>query len=47
MHGSKQSSGMVESRGGEADGVPRLKGFLSPVHSFLSLGCVSAEPELQ
>ncbi len=47
MHHSKESSGMVKSRGGEAEGAPGLKGLLNPVNGFFPFGRVRAEPEFQ
>jgi len=47
MHGSKESSGMVESRGCEAEGASGSKGLLNSVNGFLAFGRVGAESEFQ
>ncbi len=47
IHRSKESSGMVECGGCEAEGTPGVKGLLNPVDGFLRLRRICAEPEFQ
>ena len=47
MHGSKESSGMVENRGCEAEGASGSKGLLNSVNGFLAFGRVGTESEFQ
>lgn len=47
IHRSKESSGMVESRGCEAEGASGSKGMLNSVNGFLAFGRVGTESEFQ